>query len=188
MFRSIQTSWETNWNAQITSATSIEFADLGARLAELDSWTVEFFFKFDVLRMTNKGAYQTYQYNVRFGEDERIYALLQSQPDSLGNGIMAARFAALRVTDRVLSAKELLRASDIPPDDKALETSFHWTFESNATGASLGTVPNEALWRVRYGTPSRTSIHTPWCIAWRTPATTAARPYASSLITRSARP
>ena len=89
---------------------------------------------------------------------------------------------------RVLSAKELLRASDIPPDDKALETSFHWTFESNATGASLGTVPNEALWRVRYGTPSRTSIHTPWCIAWRTPATTAARPYASSLITRSARP
>ena len=228
VFRSIQTSWETNWNAQITSATSIEFADLGSRLAELESWTVEFFFKFDVLRMTNKGAYQSYQYNVRFGEDERIYASLQNQPDSqgrgysvrafygstagnasiarlsngdgvvpgmwhhmavtyngetrkikafidythsgderactgdkattfeafsLGNGITAARFAALRVTDRVLSAKELLRASDIPPDDKALETSFHWTFESNATGASLGTVPNEALWRVRYGTP-----------------------------------
>ena len=227
-FRSIQTSWETNWNAQITSATSIEFADLGARLAALDSWTVEFFFKFDVMRMTNKGAYQTYQYNVRFGEGERIFTLLQSQPDSagrgysvraiyastagnasiarldngdgivpgmwhhmavtyngatrklkaiidyahsgserectgdkastfeafsLGNGITAARFAALRVTDRVLSSKELLRASDIPPDDKALETSFHWTFESNATGASLGTVPNEALWRVRYGAP-----------------------------------
>ena len=228
-FRSIQTSWETNWNAQITSATSIEFADLGARLAALDSWTVEFFFKFDVLRMTNKGGYQSYQYNVRFGEDERIFVSLQNQPDtegrghsvrafhsgvagnasiarldkgdgvvpgmwhhmavtynggtrkikaiidyahpgderqctndtssavleafSLGNGITAARFAALRVTDRVLSSKELLRASDIPPDDKALETSFHWTFESNATGASLGTVPNEALWRVRYGAP-----------------------------------
>ena len=227
-FRSIQTSWETNWNAQITSATSIEFADLGARLAALDSWTVEFFFKFDVMRMTNKGAYQTYQYNVRFGEDERIFALLQSQPDSLGrgysvraiyastagkasiarldkgdgivpgmwhhmavtyngetrklkaiidyvhsgnerecagdkastfeafslgNGITAARFAALRVTDRVLSSRELLRASDIPPDDEALETSFHWTFESNEVGESLGTVPNAALWRARYGAP-----------------------------------
>jgi hypothetical protein len=86
VFRSIQTSWETNWNAQITSATSIEFADLGARLAALDSWTVEFFFKFDVVRMTNKGAYQTYQYNVRFGEGERIFTLLQSQPDSAGRG------------------------------------------------------------------------------------------------------
>jgi hypothetical protein len=228
VFRSIQTSWETNWNAQITSATSIEFADLGARLAALDSWTVEFFFKFDVVRMTNKGAYQTYQYNVRFGEGERIFTLLQSQPDSagrgysvraiyastagnasiarldkgdgivpgmwhhmavtyngetrklkaiidyahngnekactgdkastfeafsLGNGITAARFAALRVTDRVLSSKELLRASDIPPDDEALETSFHWTFESNEVGESLGTVPNAALWRARYGAP-----------------------------------
>ena len=227
-FRSIQTSWETNWNAQITSATSIEFADLGARLAALDSWTVEFFFKFDVMRMTNKGAYQTYQYNVRFGEGERIFTLLQSQPDSagrgysvraiyastagnasiarldkgdgivpgmwhhmavtyngetrklkaiidyahsgnekecagdkastfeafsLGNGITAARFAALRVTDRVLSSRELLRASDIPPDDEALETSFHWTFESNEVGEPLGTVPNSAIWRARYGAP-----------------------------------
>ncbi len=228
-FRSIQVSWETNWNAQITSATSIEFADLGARLAALDAWTVEFFFKFDVLRMTNKGAYQSYQYNVRFGEDERIFASLQNQPDgngrgysvrafyggvagnasiarldkgdgivpgmwhhmavtydggtrkikaivdyahsgdgrqctndtssavleafSLGNGLTAGRFAALRVTDRVLSSRELLRASDIPPDDAALQTSFHWTFESNATGAPLGTVPNEAPWRVRYGAP-----------------------------------
>ena len=227
-FRSIQVSWETNWNAQITSATSIEFADLGARLAALDSWTVEFFFKFDVLRMTNKGAYQSYQYNVRFGEGERIYASLQNQPDSqgrgysvrafyastagnasiarltngdgvvpgmwhhmavtyngetrklkafidythsgderactgdkattfqafsLGNGITAARFAALRVTDRVLSAREMLHASDIPPDDEALETSFHWTFESDAVGESLEIVPNEASWRVRYGAP-----------------------------------
>lgn len=229
-FRSIQVSWETNWNAQITSATSIEFADLGSRLAALDSWTVEFFFKFDVLRKTNQDAYQSYQYNVRFGEDERIYASLQNQPDSLGrgysvrafyggtagnasiawldrdkgdgivpgmwhhlavtyngetrkfkvivdyahsgserectgdkssnlqafslgNGLTAARFAALRVTDRVLSSKELLRASDIPPDDEALHTSFHWTFESNATGAPLGTVSNEALWRKRYGAP-----------------------------------
>ena len=57
VFRSIQTSWETNWNAQITSATSIEFDDLGARLAALDSWTVEFFFKLDVLKKTNQGAY-----------------------------------------------------------------------------------------------------------------------------------
>lgn len=228
-FKSIQTSWFTNsWDAQINSATSIEFADLGARLAALDSWTVEFFFKFDELKMTRTGDYATYQYNVRFGEYERIFALLQSQPDgngrgysvrtiyaatagnasiarldkgdgivpgtwhhlavsynggtrklkaildyahsgnekectgdkastfeafSLGNGITAARFAALRVTDRVLSSRELLRASDIPPDDEALETSFHWTFESNATGAPLGTVPNEALWRVRYGAP-----------------------------------
>ena len=228
-FRSIRTSWFTNsWDAQINSATSIEFADLGARLAALDSWTVEFFFKFDELKMTRTGDYATYQYNVRFGEDERIFVLLQSQPDgsgrnytvraiyageaanssiprltngdgivpgmwhhlavtyngatrkfkaildythsgserectgdkaatfeafSLGNGLTAARFAALRVTDRVLSSRELLRASDIPPDDAALETSFHWTFESNATGAPLGTVPNEALWRVRYGTP-----------------------------------
>ena len=227
--RSIQVSWETNsWDAQINSATSIEFAALGSRLATLDSWTVEFFFKFDALKMLRTGGYATYQSNVRFGEDERISALLQSQPDgngrgysvraiyagdpanasiarvssgdgivpgmwhhmavtyngetrkikaiidythsgnekectgdkstdlkafSLGNGITAARFAALRVTDRVLSSKELLRASDIPPDDKALETSFHWTFESNAVGASLGTVPNEALWRVRYGAP-----------------------------------
>lgn len=229
VFRSIQTTWFTNsWDAQINSATSIEFADLGARLAALDSWTVEFFFKFDELKMTRTGGYATLQYNVRFGEDERIFVLLQSQPDSagrgysvrviyagraenssiprltngdgivpgmwhhmavtyngetrkykaildyahpasekectgdkastfeafsLGNGLTAARFAALRVTDRVLSSKELLRASDIPPDDKALETSFHWTFESNATGASLGTVPNDALWRVRYGAP-----------------------------------
>ena len=228
-FRSIRTSWFTNsWDAQINSATSIEFADLGARLAALDSWTVEFFFKFDELKMTRTGDYATYQYNVRFGEDERIFVLLQSQPDgsgrnytvraiyageaanssiprltngdgivpgmwhhlavtyngatrkfkaildythsgserectgdkaatfeafSLGNGLTAARFAALRVTDRVLSSRELLRASDIPPDDAALETSFHWTFESNATGAPLGTVPNEALWRVRYGAP-----------------------------------
>ncbi len=228
-FRSIQTSWETNWNAQITSATSIEFADLGARLAALDSWTVEFFFKFDVMRMTNKGGYQSYQYNVRFGEDERIFVSLQNQPDtegrghsvrafhsgvagnasiarldkgdgvvpgmwhhmavtynggtrkikaiidyahpgderqctndtssavleafSLGNGITGARFAALRVTDRVLSSRELLRALDIPPDDESLETSFHWTFESNEPGAPLGTVPNAALWRARYGAP-----------------------------------
>lgn len=228
-FRSIQTTWFTNsWDAQINSATSIEFADLGARLAALDSWTVEFFFKFDAVKMLRTGAYATYQYNVRFGEDERIFASLQNQPDSqgrcysvrafyagtagnasiaqlsngdgivpgmwhhmavtyngetrkiraivdyahsgseractgdkeatfeafsLGNGLTAARFAALRVTDRVLSSKELLRASNIPPDDAALQTSFHWTFESNATGASLGTVPNEALWRVRYGAP-----------------------------------
>ena len=226
VFRSIQTTWFTNsWDAQINSATSIEFADLGSRLAALDSWTVEFFFKFDALKMLRTGGYATYQSNVRFGEDERISALLQSQPDgngrgysvrasdpanasiarvssgdgivpgmwhhmavtyngetqkikaiidythsgnekectgdkstdlkafSLGNGITAARFAALRVTDRVLSAKELLRASNIPPDDEALKASFHWTFESNATGAPLGTVPNEAPWRVRYGKP-----------------------------------
>jgi hypothetical protein len=228
-FRSIRTSWFTNsWDAQINSATSIEFADLGARLAALDSWTVEFFFKFDELKMTRTGDYATYQYNVRFGEDERIFVLLQSQPDgsgrnytvraiyageaanssiprltngdgivpgmwhhlavtyngatrkfkaildythsgserectgdkaatfeafSLGNGLTAARFAALRVTDRVLSSRELLRASDIPPDDEALETSFHWTFESNAVGEPLGIVPNEASWRVRYGAP-----------------------------------
>ena len=227
--RSIQTSWFTNsWDAQINSATSIEFADLGARLAALDSWTVEFFFKFDAVKMLRTGAPATYQYNVRFGEGERIFVLLQSQPDSqgrgysvraiyastagnasiaqltngdgivpgtwhhmavtyngetrklkaildythsgseractgdkaatfeafsLGNGLTAARFAALRVTDRVLSSKELLRASNIPPDDAALQTSFHWTFESNATGASLGTVPNEASWRKRYGKP-----------------------------------
>ena len=228
VFRSIQTSWETNWNAQITSATSIEFDDLGARLAALDSWTVEFFFKLDVLKKTNQGAYASYQYNVRFGEDERICASLQNQPDSegrgysvrafyastagnasiarltsgdgvvpgmwhhmavtyngetrklkaiidythfgnerectgdkattfeafsLGNGITAARFAALRVTDRELSAGELLHASDIPPDDESLETSFHWTFESNAVGEPLGTVANMALWRARYGKP-----------------------------------
>ena len=227
-FRSIQTSWFTNsWNWEINSATSIEFADLGARLAALDSWTVEFFFKFDALKMKN-GNYSGYQYNVRFGEDERIFASLQYQPDdegrgytvrafyggvagnasiawlsngdgivpgmwhhmavtyngetrkikaildythsgserectgdkstnleafSLGNGITAARFAALRVTDRVLSSRELLRASDIPPDDPALQTSFHWTFESNAVGEPLGIVPNEASWRVRYGAP-----------------------------------
>jgi len=227
-FRSIQTSWFTNsWNWEINSATSIEFADLGARLAALDSWTVEFFFKFDALKMKN-GKYSTYQYNVRFGEDEQIYASFQDSPTtegrgysvrafyaatagnasiarlsngdgivpgmwhhmavtyngetrkikaiidythagnerecsgdkstdlkafSLGNGVTAARFAALRVTDRVLSARELLRASDIPPDDEALETSFHWTFESNTVGAPLGTVTNEALWRVRYGAP-----------------------------------
>lgn len=228
VFKSIQVSWETNWNAQITSATSIEFPDLGARLAALDSWTVEFFFKFDVLKKTNQGAYASYQYNVRFGEDERICASLQNQPDSegrgysvraffastagnasiarltsgdgvvpgmwhhmavtyngetrklkaiidythfgnerectgdkattfeafsLGNGITAARFAALRVTDRELSAGELLHASDIPPDDESLETSFHWTFESNAVGEPLGTVANMALWRARYGKP-----------------------------------
>ena len=228
VFRSIQVSWETNWNAQITSATSIEFADLGSRLAALDSWTVEFFFKLNVLRKTNQDAYQSYQYNVRFGEDERICASLQNQPDtqgrgysvraffaatagnasiarlsngdgivpgmwhhmavtyngetrmlkavidythsgnekectgdkaatfeafSLGNGLTAARFAALRVTDRVLSSRELLRASDIPPDDEALQTGFHWTFESNAVGEPLGIVPNEASWRVRYGAP-----------------------------------
>ena len=230
VFRSIQTTWFTNsWDAQINSATSIEFADLGARLAALDSWTVEFFFKFDAVKMLRTGAPATYQYNVRFGEDERIFTLLQSQPDSLGrgysvraiyastagnasiarldkgdgivpgmwhhmavtyngetrklkaiidyahsgnekecagdkastfeafslgNGITAARFAALRVTDRVLSSRELLRASDIPPDDEALETSFHWTFESNEVGESLGTVPNAALWRARYGAPA----------------------------------
>ena len=67
VFRSIQTTWFTNsWDAQINSATSIEFADLGARLAALDSWTVEFFFKFDAVKMLRTGAYATYQYNVRF--------------------------------------------------------------------------------------------------------------------------
>ena len=86
-FRSIQTTWFTNsWDAQINSATSIEFADLGSRLAALDSWTVEFFFKFDALKMLRTGGYATYQSNVRFGEDERISALLQSQPDGNGRG------------------------------------------------------------------------------------------------------
>ena len=61
------------------------------------------------------------------------------------NGNFAARFAAFRVTDRVLAASELMRASAMPP---ALpETRFHWSFEKESPGQSLGTVMNEASWR-----------------------------------------
>ena len=48
VFRSIQTSWVTNSYPSIISATSVDFADLGARLSELDAFTVEYLFKFDV--------------------------------------------------------------------------------------------------------------------------------------------
>lgn len=41
VFRSIQTSWVTNSYPSIISATSVDFADLGARLSELDAFTVE---------------------------------------------------------------------------------------------------------------------------------------------------
>ena len=60
------------------------------------------------------------------------------------NGNFAARFAAFRVTDRVLAASELMRASAMP---SALETCFHWSFEKEIPGQSLGTVVNAASWR-----------------------------------------
>ena len=63
----------------------------------------------------------------------------------LGNGNLAARFAAFRVTDRVLAASELMRASAMPPS--ALGTCFHWSFEKEIPGQSLGTVVNDASWR-----------------------------------------
>ncbi len=226
VFRSIQTSWVTNIYATITSATSIDFADLGERLSELDAFTVEYFFKFDVFWMTRTGDYQQYQSNVLFGDNEKLAQCLQNKyeydkfagvrtfcggftarqasgnlsfdstpgkeilpgmwhhvaatydratrkfntildythagtaiactsevvfataPFKLGNGVSAIRFAALRVTDRVLSKDELMRASSVPPIDFSsssdLETRFHWSFESKIPGESLGLVRNDA--------------------------------------------
>lgn len=61
------------------------------------------------------------------------------------NGNFAARFAAFRVTDRVLAASELMRASAMPPT--LPETRFHWSFEKESPGQPLGTVVNAASWR-----------------------------------------
>ena len=227
VFRSIQTSWVTNSSASIISATSIDFADLGARLSELDAFTIEYFFKFDVFWMTRAGECQQYLSNVLFGDSEKLIMCLQNKleptfvavrthcggltrdassgtltwssepgkeiypgiwhhvattydratrkfntildythagtaiactsevvfataPFKLGNGVSAIRFAALRVTDRVLSANELMRASSVPPTDFSsnveLETRFHWSFESKTPGDSLGMVRNDASW------------------------------------------
>jgi hypothetical protein len=230
VLRSIQTSWVTNSSASIISATSINFADLGARLSELDAFTVEFFFKFDEFWMKPSGAFYEYRDNVRFGDSETLVVCLQNKidptafigvrtfcggvaarqssgnltsssspvpgreivpgiwhhvastydratrkintildythagtaiactsevafataPFKLGNGVSAIRFAALRITDRVLSANELMRASSVPPTGFSLtgdfETRFHWSFESKTPGDSLGTVPNDAPW------------------------------------------
>jgi hypothetical protein len=227
VFRSIQTSWVTNSWATIISATSIDFADLGARLSELDAFTVEYFFKFDAFLKVKGGAYHQYQSNVLFGDDEKLIMCLQNKleptfvavrthcggvtrdassgtltwssepgkeiypgiwhhvattydratrkfnttldythvgtakactnevafttgPFKLGNGVSAIRFAALRITDRVLSADELMRASSVSPTGLSLtgdfETRFHWSFESKTPGDSLGMVRNDAHW------------------------------------------
>lgn len=229
VFRSIQTSWVTNSWATIISATSIDFADLGARLSELDAFTVEYFFKFDAFWMTRTGEYQQYRPNVLFGDSEKLTVCLQNKidptafigvrthsggvasrqssgnltnssspvpgreilpgiwhhvattydratrkfntildythagtpiactnavfataPFKLGNGETAIRFAALRITDRVLSADELMRASSVSPTGLSLtgdfETRFHWSFESKTPGDSLGMVRNDAPW------------------------------------------
>ncbi len=225
VYRSIQTSWITNANAAVDSGTSVNFSDLGARLAALQTWTVEYFFKFDALLMTSTGGYATYQKNVSFGDDEMLAMCLQNKLNNgnlngirtycggvlarsaganlsndgangkailpglwhhvavtydrstrsvntaldythtlgpttctndspfataafmLGNYCSAVRFAALRVTDRVLAANEFMRATSMPPDISLLETRFHWSFESNTPGASLGIVQNVAPWR-----------------------------------------
>ena len=236
VFRSIQTSWVTNSYPSIISATSVDFADLGARLSELDAFTVEYFFKFDAFLKVKGGAYHQYQSNVLFGDGEMLTVCLQNKldptsfigvrthcggvaarqssgnltsssspvpgreivpgiwhhvastydratrkintildythagtaiactsevafataPFKLGNGVSAIRFAALRITDRVLSANELMRASSVPPTVFSqagdFETRFHWSFESKTPGDSLGTVPNDAPW---YGLVAR---------------------------------
>lgn len=228
--KSVQISWETNAYSAITSATSVEFASLGAKLAELDAWTVEYFFKFDKFRCDRDGTPHGYLDNVMFGDDEKFGMCLQNVPSSgrfysvrahcggvqsrhssaqlsndgadgkdispglwhhvavtydsskrsfktildythsgleqtcnsdsapfdatafsLGNGMTAARFAALRVTDRVLTAGEMLHASDIPPDGDTMDVRFHYTFETKTAGESLGTVANEVSWRALYG-------------------------------------
>ena len=227
VLRSIQTSWVTNSSASIISATSINFADLGARLSELNAFTVEYFFKFDAFWMTRTGAYNQYQSNVQFGDSEKLVVCLQNKldptfigvrthcgglasrqssgnltwsaepgkeilpgiwhhvastydratrkfntildythagtpiactsevafataPFKLGNGVSAIRFAALRITDRVLSADELMRASSVSPTGLSLtgdfETRFHWSFESKTPGDSLGMIRNDAPW------------------------------------------
>ena len=224
-YRSIQTSWITNASASVTSGTSVNFSDLGARLAALQAWTVEFFFKFDALLTTTGGAYAQYKMNVSMGDDEKLAMCLQNKLISgmlpgirtycggvlarssgaelssngaggkailpglwhhvavtynrstrsfkttldythssgantctnevpfataaflLGNYCSAARFAALRVTDRVLAENEFMRATSMPPDSSFFETRFHWSFESNTPGGSLGTVQNVAPWR-----------------------------------------
>lgn len=230
VFRSIQTSWVTNSYPSIISATSVDFADLGARLSELDAFTVEYFFKFDAFLKIKGGAYHQYQSNVLFGDGEMLTVCLQNKldptsfigvrthsggvascqssgnltsssnpapgkeivpgiwhhvattydratrkfntildythagvakactnevpfaitPFKLGNGVSAIRFAALRITDRVLSADELMRASSMPPTSLSLtgdfEPRFHWSFESKTPGDSLGMVRNDAPW------------------------------------------
>ena len=226
VYRSIQTSWITNANASVASGTSVDFNDLGARLAALQAWTVEFFFKFDALLTTTAGEYAQYKMNVSFGDDEKLAMCLQNKLNSgnlpgirtycggvlahssgaelsnngadgkailpglwhhvavtynrstrsfkttldythasgntttctneslfataaflLGNYCSSARFAALRVTDRVLAENEFMRATSMPPASSLLETRFHWSFESNTPGDSLGTVQNVAPWR-----------------------------------------
>ena len=230
VYRSIQTSWVTNSYPSIISATSVDFADLGARLSELDAFTVEYFFKFDAFLKVKGGAYHQYQSNVLFGDDEKLTVCLQNKldpasfigvrthsggvasyqssgnltsplnpapgkeivpgiwhhvattydratrkfntildythagtpkactnevpfaitPFKLGNGVSAIRFAALRITDRVLSADELMRASSVSPTGLSLtgdfETRFHWSFESKTPGDLLGMVRNDAPW------------------------------------------
>ena len=212
-YQSIQTTWITNKPASIVSGTTISFSGLGAQLADLDAWTVEFFFKMDEFLESQ------YKRNVLFGDDEKIGVCLEHKTghDSvrpfaedynirsatvsltsgkdpilpgmwhhlamqyeggsvrkvtaildynhsgsltctaetpfvaaaflLGNGCSATRFAALRVTDRLLAAGELMRASDIPPQRDLLDTRFHWSFESEVPGDSLGTVVNDVPWR-----------------------------------------
>jgi len=263
VYRSIQTSWITNANAAVDSGTSVNFSDLGARLAALQAWTVEFFFKFDALLMTKAGAYDTYKTNVSFGDDEKLAMCLQNKLISgmlpgirtycggvlarssgaelsnngangkailpglwhhvavtynrstrtfkttldythasgantctneslfataaflLGNYCSATRFAALRVTDRVLAANEFMRATSMPPYSTFPETRFHWSFESNTTGDSLGIVQNVAPWRALAGgddssqyayavdgqmfTPSGDGVVTPLTFAYSDP-------------------
>ena len=219
VYQSVQLSWVTNKPGTVASGATVSFADLGPRLAGLDAWTVEFFFKFDELLMSS------YRSNVVLGDDENIAICLENKYNSsnlnpgvrafcgdvlarsasatlssngengkamlpglwhhlavsyrasdrqvtttldyehsgtttctnentfatkafeLGNGLTAARFAALRVTDRVLSADEMMRASDMPPSMETMETRFHWSFEAEEPGQSLGTVQNDAAWR-----------------------------------------
>jgi len=209
-YQSIQTTWITNKPASIVSGTTISFSGLGAQLADLDAWTVEFFFKMDEFLES------PYKRNVLFGDDEKIGVCLEHKaghnsvrpfaedynirsasvtlPSAilpgmwhhlamkyeggsvrkvtaildykysgsltctnetpfvaaaflLGNGCSTTRFAALRVTDRLLTAGELMRASDIPPQRDLLDTRFHWSFESEVPGDSLGTVVNDVPWR-----------------------------------------
>ena len=85
VYQSVQLSWVTNKPGTVASGTTVSFADLGPRLAGLDAWTVEFFFKFDELLMSS------YRSNVVLGDDENIAICLENKYNSsnLNPGVRA---------------------------------------------------------------------------------------------------
>ena len=80
VYQSIQTTWVTNASDKITSATTVNFADLGARLAGLDAWTVEFFFKVDEFLSYTANKYPQ---NVIVGDDEGIGVCIEHKKEHI---------------------------------------------------------------------------------------------------------